>query len=98
VSDLFSAPATMTVTPVAGGSAAGLFGAAGFAPVRGAASIAAAGAGVGPTTGGGSTPGPTVQITVNGALDPVAVGRQVAKYVREYGAATGGRVAVAVGR
>jgi hypothetical protein len=102
VGGLFSGPAQATValTPVAAGSAAGLFGSAGVAgggPVPslyGAPMTALAG---GRSTAGQGA-GNTVNVTINGALDPVATGRQVVKVLRDYAQATGGQVSVTVGR
>jgi hypothetical protein len=93
VGDLFGAP--MQVQVAGGGS--GLMGAA--AGMRGAPLIAgAAGSGVGPASGGTGPAGMVVNVTVNGALDPVSVGRQLEKVLRDYGRASGRQVAMTMGR
>jgi hypothetical protein len=100
VGDLFSASGTVTVTPVAGGSVAGLFGAtagvaAAAAPVHGAPMAALAG---GRSTAGQGPASMVVNVRIDGALDPVAVGRQLEKVLRDYGRATGRQVALTMGR
>jgi hypothetical protein len=91
VGDLFSAPQTMAVTPVAAGDAAGLFGAAGgaWAPIRGAALSPSSG-GTSPSAGRGPNASPTVvNITVNGALDAQSVADQIAGLLRRRGVTQG---------
>ncbi len=100
VGDLFSASGTVSLTPVAAGSAAGLFGSAGVAAgpapsLYGAPMSALTG---GRSTAGQGVGGTTINVTVNGAIDPVGTGRQVVKVLKEYAAATGGQVSVTVGR
>jgi hypothetical protein len=89
VGDLFGAPMTVQVN----GSGAMMGAAAGM---RGAPLIAGAGGmGVGPGSAGpGSGPGMVVNVTVNGAIDPVGTGRQIEKVLRDYGRATGRQVAL----
>lgn len=92
-SDLFSGgDSTLTVT----GGGGGLVGAAAgmSAPLVGAVLGSSAGGGPVPAAAGrGDT---YVNITVEGALDPVAVGRQIDALVRRY-ATTAGRSPVALG-
>jgi hypothetical protein len=38
-----------------------------------------------------------VNVTVQGAVDPVATGRQLVKILRDYGVATGGQVSLTIG-
>jgi hypothetical protein len=78
---------------IAGGG--GLMGAAGGgpSPVYGAVMGTSTGGSV-PASGGGST---LVNITVNGALDPLAVGRQIEKLLSDRARLTGSRVALTVG-
>jgi hypothetical protein len=100
VGDLFSASGTVTVTPKAGGSLAGMFGSAGgpaasYAPMYGAAPMIAS-AGGGSTAGGG--PAAPITIVIQGALDPVAVGRQVQGILDKYARATGRQVSTKLSR
>jgi len=100
VGDLFSSPMAVHVTgDPSTAAAAGLFGAAANAPVpaiRGAALSSPSG-GPSPSTGRGPA-GTVVNVTVNGALDPVAVGRQIDGILRRYGAATGRQVSTRMAR
>lgn len=93
----FTAPAMAPAQ--AGGPMAGVYGAAGGpAPLYGAPLSALAGGGS--TAGQGSPRGDatmTVNVTINGAMDPVATGRALEKVLRDYGTATGRRVALTVG-
>jgi hypothetical protein len=84
-----------------GGRAAPARGAAMFGAARGVASQlltagSSGGGTVGPATaaGGPVLGGTVVNVTVNGALDPVAVGRQLTDILRSYARTTGGTVAV----
>lgn len=93
VGDLFSAGVNVNV---AGGTAGAMMGAA--AGMRGAPMIAgAAGGVVGSSGGAGAGPGMVVNVTVNGAIDPVGTGRQIEKVLRDYGRATGRTLAVNMG-
>jgi hypothetical protein len=100
VGDLFSASGTVALTPVAAGSAAGLFGSAGG--VAAGYTTPTFGASMTSLGGGGSTaaqgPGGNVYITVTGALDPDAVARQIEKILRNRARNTGGQVSLVVGR
>jgi hypothetical protein len=94
---LYGTSAAAQPAPTA--AAAGLFGAAEgadatWAPIRGAALSPGAG-GTSPSTGAGVPPAMVVNVTVNGALDPVAVGRQLDDVLRKYGRATGRQVTMA---
>jgi hypothetical protein len=90
VGDLFSAGVNVNVA----GGTGGMMGAA--AGMRGAPLIAGAAGGVVGSSGGpGAAPGMVVNVTVNGAIDPVATGRQIEKVLRDYGRATGRQVALA---
>jgi hypothetical protein len=84
---LFSAPAAPAPAG-AGGGTRGLFGAPGGLRTAG---LLTAGGGIG-SSPSGAAPGlgeTTVNITVNGALDPVAVGRQIQTVLRDYSRRTG---------
>lgn len=97
VGDLFSASGTVTLTPVAGGSSAGLFGSAGVAGpgLYGAPMSALAG---GRSTTGQSSSGGTVVVNIHDSLDPVQTGRTLERILRQYAQATGSQVALTVGR
>jgi hypothetical protein len=109
VSDFFSAPddGGAATRPGGGGSAGGgggvLRGAgAGFrsaaaAPVRGASLGGGGSVAAGGSAGGGGA-GTTVYVTVQGAVDPVATGRQLVKLLKDYGVAVGSDVAFTSGR
>ena len=101
VGDLFSSSMVVDVVPQAGGSLAGMFGAAdgsaGYAPVYGAPMSSLAGGGPSSGQGAGSA-GMVVNIRIDGALDPVAVGRQLETVLRDYGRSTGRQVALSMGR
>jgi hypothetical protein len=87
--NLFSAPA-----PARGatGGAGGLLGAP--AGLR-TAGLLTAGGGIGSSpSGAASGAGTVVNVTVNGALDPVAVGRQIQSVLRDYTRRTGQTAAV----
>jgi hypothetical protein len=91
VGDLFSAPMAVSVTgggPMLGApvGAAGIYGAGG----------GSLSGGTSPSAGQGSA-GMIVNVTVNGALDPVGVGRQLEKVLRNYGRATGRQVSMVMG-
>ena len=45
-----------------------------------------------PSAGGGGGGGATINITVNGAVDPAGVGRQIVGYLKTYQRSTRGRV------
>ena len=83
-----------------GGGTAGVYGAArtggggtyAAAPAIRGASMGTLSGGPGPAAGQGQ-----IVINVNGALDPVAVGRQLVSILREYGVATGSQVAIQLG-
>lgn len=95
---LFGKPAAATAgtggtrnmnTPLFGAARGGLFGAS-----------SSLGGGVGPTAAGGLTTvpvGDTYNITVTGALDPVAVADQIDRLLSRRATRTGSRVAVAFG-
>lgn len=90
IGGLFSAPAA----PPAAGRA--LYGAGGL---RTAGSLLTAGGGAATSPGGavsGAAVGTVVNVTVNGALDPVAVGRQIEGVLRDYSRRTGRQVAAAL--
>jgi hypothetical protein len=90
--NLFSAPAPAPAAGPAGGQR-GLLGAP--AGLR-AAGLLTAGGGIGSSPSGAAPGlGTTVNITVNGALDPVAVGKQIQGVLRDYTRRTGQQVAVA---
>jgi hypothetical protein len=96
VGDFFSAPQTMTVTPVVGGLA-GSYGSTGVPGVYGAPMTALTGGGPSSAGQGPAAPTTVVNVTVQGALDPVASGRQLVKILKEYGVATGGQVSLTIG-
>jgi hypothetical protein len=96
VGDFFSAPQTMTVTPVVGGLA-GSYGSAGVPGIYGAPMTALAGGGPSSAGQGPDSPTTVVNVTVQGAVDSVATGRQLVKILREYGVATGGQVSLTIG-
>lgn len=85
---------------VGGPSPAGVYGAAGpgAAPALYGASGVSMFAGSGST--GGQSTGPSamvVNVTINGAVDVIATGRQLEKVLREYAVATGRQLAITVG-
>jgi hypothetical protein len=103
VKNLFSAPAAPAPAPGGGGgpAAGGPRWGGGGAPLAavrwggGGAPVGGGGGGIG---GGGGGPAPmVVNVTINGALDPVAVGRQVVDVLREYSRTTGRQVSVTMG-
>jgi hypothetical protein len=89
IGGLFGAPAP---APVAGGGARALFGAA--PGMRAAGLLTAGGGGTSPAATSGALGATTVNVTVNGALDPVAVGKQISNVLRDYSRRTGRQVAV----
>jgi hypothetical protein len=89
IGGLFGAPAP---APGAGGRA--LFGAAGGGLRTAGSLLTAGGGGTSPAAASGLG-GTTVNVTVNGALDPVAVGKQIQNVLRDYTRRTGQSVAVA---
>lgn len=102
VGDLFSASGTVTLTPVAAGAAAGLFGSAGAAAASAPGGLfgspmSALAAG-GPTGGQGSSGNVIVKVEVRDAIDPVATGRTLERILREYARATGSQATLVVGR
>lgn len=105
VNSIYGAPLSADVTHRAaggggGGFVAGVYGAAGGpspAPVYGAPLTALTGGG--PSSGQGPrAQAPQVNVTINGALDPVAVGRQVDRVMRTHGRAVGSRTTATGGR
>jgi hypothetical protein len=87
--NLFSAPAPARG---AAGGAGGLLGAP--AGLR-SAGLLTAGGGIGSSpSGAASGAGTVVNVTVNGALDPVAVGKQIQSVLRDYTRRTGQTAAV----
>lgn len=97
VGDFFSASGTVSVTPVAGGSVAGMFGSAGVV----GAPAGLYGAPMAGALGAGRSAGPQgsviVNVEVRDAIDPVATGRTLERILRQYAAATGSQVALTVG-
>lgn len=94
VAGLFSAPSAM---PGGQTAAAGMFGAAegaGAPQIRGASLSSLAG-GTSPSAGQGPA---SIIVTINGALDPVAVGRQLDGILRKYGQVSGRQVSAAMAR
>jgi hypothetical protein len=71
-----------------------LFGAAGGGLRTAGSLLTAGGGGISPAAASGLG-GTTVNVTVNGALDPVAVGKQIQNVLRDYTRRTGQSVAVA---
>jgi hypothetical protein len=94
-----AATVTHAVAGFGGGTIAGpaLYGSAGPAPapIYGAPLTALTG---GRSSAGQGAPAPVVNVTITGALDPVAVGRQVDGVMRRYGRATGTRTTARGGR
>lgn len=96
LADAFSAPAV--VGPQAAQGTYGAAGGSGAGGIRGA-SLGGLGAfSSSSSSGGASVAATTVNVTINGAVDPVASGRQLVSILREYGVATGGQVTVVLGR
>jgi hypothetical protein len=89
IGGLFGAPA-----PAPGGGGRALFGAAGGGLRTAGSLLTAGGGGISPAAASGLG-GTTVNVTVNGALDPVAVGKQIQNVLRDYTRRTGQSVAVA---
>jgi hypothetical protein len=89
IGDLFGAAAP---APAPGGGARALFGAA--PGMRAAGLLTAGGGGTSPAATSGALGATTVNVTVNGALDPVAVGKQISTVLRDYSRRTGRQVAV----
>jgi hypothetical protein len=92
----FAAP---TTAEGAAPATVGMYGATAAppAPIRGAAMGSLTG-GPSPSAGQGPGGGTVVNVTVNGALDPVAVGRQIEQVLSKYQQSTGRRSTVALGR
>lgn len=84
--------------PAAGGSAGARFGAmagGGAAPLRfGGAMDALTGAGTSPAGVGQGGDVTVINLTVNGAIDPVSTGRQIVNAIRDYSRATGRQLVV----
>jgi hypothetical protein len=85
IGGLFGAPA-----PAPGGGGRALFGAAGGGLRTAGSLLTAGGGGTSPAAASGLG-GTTVNVTVNGALDPVAVGKQIQNVLRDYTRRTGQR-------
>lgn len=82
LNELFGAPAPLAAAP------AGLYGAAAAGPAPGLYGASYTGGG-GRSSPAAAAAGSVVNITVTGALDPVAVGRQVDRLARKYGQVSG---------
>lgn len=79
----------------AGGRRYGAMAGGGVAPLRFGGAFSDPLAGVGPSpAGAGQGDTTVVNVTINGALDPIATGRQVVNAIREYSRATGRQLVV----
>jgi hypothetical protein len=98
VADFFSAPGGGSApAPAPAGASRSLFGAARGGSLF-AASSSLGGGGAGPSAALQGLGGTVVNVTINGAVDPVSTGRQLVGILREYGVATGGSVSVVLAR
>ena len=92
---LFGAP---TVAVTGGPAAAGLYGAAGPAPLLYGAAMTSGPAGVGPAGRTAAPPTSVINVTINGAVDRVGTARELQRLLADYGVITGRTRTVTVGR